>query len=85
MAETIKALRPQLLPHQELGFSVRMGFNNPDYGPAMTSEQETCEVAAAVAESGADEILFYNYGEAPRRSVEWIKPALKHCGFLRES
>ena len=85
MAETIKALRTQLHPHQELGFTVRMGFNNPDFGLAMTSEQETCEVAAAVAESGADEILFYNYGEAPRRSVEWIKPALKHCGFLRES
>ena len=66
-----------MLPHQELGYGVRMGFNNPDYGYAMTSEEATCGVASTVAESGVDEILFYNYGEAPRRSVEWIKPALR--------
>ena len=81
MAETIVALRPQLRSHQELVYGVRMGFNNPDYGHAMTSQEQTCRVAATVAESGADEIVFYNYGEAPRRSVEWIQPALRRCGF----
>jgi hypothetical protein len=77
MADMIATLRQEMLPHQELGYGVRMGFNNPDYGYAMTSEEATCGVASTVAESGVDEILFYNYGEAPRRSVEWIKPALR--------
>jgi hypothetical protein len=83
MSAQLADLRRQLRPHQELNYGVRMGFNNPrpEYGFAMASEQDTCDVAAAVAESGVDEILFYNYGEAPRRSVEWIRAALVRCGM----
>ena len=81
MVEQINEVKGQLLPAQELNYAVRMGFNHPDMDHAMVSERDTCEVAAAVAENGADELVFYNYGEAPRRSVEWIKPALERCGF----
>ena len=65
-----------LLPHQELNVGVRLGFNHPGMGSPLLSEDDTRAVTAAVAAAGADEILFYNYGEAPRKSVEWIRPAL---------
>jgi len=70
-----------LLPHQQLNFAVRLGFNQPEAGYAMLSEQDTREMTRAVHDSGADEIVFYNYGEAPRRSVEWIEAALKNVAF----
>ena len=65
-----------VLPHQRLNFALRMGFNHPGMGTPILSEAETCAMAQAVAGAGADELVFYNYGEAPRRSVDWIKPAL---------
>lgn len=75
-ATAVRRARDVLLPHQRLNFALRMGFNHPGMGTPILSEAETCAMAQAVAGAGADELVFYNYGEAPRRSVDWIKPAL---------
>ena len=75
-AAAVRRARDELLPHQRLNFGLRMGVNHPGMGTPIVSEAETCAMAQAVAGAGADEVVFYNYGEAPRRSVDWIKPAL---------
>jgi len=75
-ATAVRRARDVVLPHQRLNFALRMGFNHPGMGTPILSESETCTMAQAVAGAGADEVVFYNYGEAPRRSVDWIKPAL---------
>ena len=75
-ATAVRRARDVVLPHQRLNFALRMGFNHPGMGTPILSEAETCAMAQAVAGAGADELVFYNYGEAPRRSVDWIKPAL---------
>jgi hypothetical protein len=75
-ATAVRRARDVVLPHQRLNFALRMGFNHPGMGTPIVSEAETCAMAQAIAAAGADEVVFYNYGEAPRRSVDWIKPAL---------
>ena len=50
-------------------------------GSPILSEEDACEMTQAVVDNGADGITFYNYSEAPRRSIEWIKPALRSVGF----
>ncbi|MDP7398545.1 MAG: hypothetical protein QGF67_01730 [Lentisphaeria bacterium] len=75
-AAAVRRARELVLPHQRLNFTLRMGFNHPGMGTPILSEAETCAMAQVVAGAGADELVFYNYGEAPRRSVDWLKPAL---------
>ena len=70
-----------LLPHQELVASLRVGFNSPGMGSPIISQEQTREMTRVVADSGADGISYYNYSEAPRRSIEWIGPALQSVGF----
>lgn len=81
VAELTRAAKASLLPHQELVVAVRIGFDGPGMGTALLSEEQTSEVTLAVADNGADGIAYYNYSEAPRRSIEWIKPALRGIGF----
>ena len=73
--------RSRLRPGQDLGFGLRLGFNHPGMGSPLLSEQDTKAATRAVVEAGADEVVFYNYGEAPARSVEWIRSALRDVGF----
>lgn len=68
--------RSTMLPHQRLNVAMRLGFNHPGMGTPIVSEADTCAMVQAAADGGADEVVFYNYGEAPKRSVDWIKPAL---------
>ena len=81
VAELTRAAKASLLPYQELVVAVRIGFDGPGMGTALLSEEQTREVTLAVADNGADGIAYYNYSEAPRRSIEWIKPALRGIGF----
>jgi hypothetical protein len=81
MAQLVAQTKRTLTADQELGFTVRMGYNHPGMGWAMQSEQDTCAAVRAIADAGADEVLFYNYGEAPRRAIDWIAPALQSAGF----
>ena len=63
---------------QELITFLRMGFyGRPELGTAITTDQQMIAATQAVADAGADAIGFYNYAEAPRRGVDWIKPALQ--------
>ena len=62
---------------KELLVSVRMGFNSPGMGRPILSETEMKAVVRSAVSGGADALGFYNYGEAPQRSVEWIGPALR--------
>jgi hypothetical protein len=80
-AELVSTARAGCLPHQQLQFTVRMGFNTPGMGVPLVSEEQTCRMIRVIADNGADGVGFYNYGECARQSVEWIKPALKGIGL----
>jgi hypothetical protein len=43
----------------------------------ISSERELREVILAAREAGANELHFYNYSEAPKTSLGWLKSALK--------
>jgi hypothetical protein len=43
----------------------------------ISSERELREVVGAAREAGANELHFYNYSEAPKTSLGWLKSALK--------
>ena len=81
VAEITRGAKSSLKPGQELLVTIRLGFNGPDMGTPILDEQQMCEVTRAVADNGADGIVYYNYSESPRRLVEWIKPALLSIGF----
>jgi hypothetical protein len=76
VAQKTRAARAQIRPEQELTMAIRIGFNGPGMGSPLLSAQTTGEVVVAVAEGGADGVAFYNYSESPRRSIDWLKPAL---------
>ena len=78
----VREVKTALLPHQQLIVTVCLGFYRPggDETPILT-EADLCRITEAIAEQGANGILFYNYGEVPRRSLEWIKPALAGVGL----
>jgi hypothetical protein len=71
-----RTARAQIRPEQELVMAIRVGFNGPGMSSPILSERATAEVVSASEAGGADGIDFYNYSESPRRSLEWIKPAL---------
>ena len=73
------------LDHQQLSVFIRLGYNgtDPGLGTAIRTESDMCAVTQSAADNGADQIVYYNYSEAPQRSSDWIKPALQHVGFTR--
>ena len=81
VAELTRGAKASLLPHQQLSLALRIGFNSPGMGAPLLSEEQTRDATRVVADNGADGIAYYNYSEAPRRSIEWIKPALRGIGF----
>ena len=64
-----------------MGFGLRLGFNHLGMASPLLSEQDTKSATRAVVNAGADELVFYNDGEAPARAVGWIRPALQDEGF----
>lgn len=67
---------------QELVSVIRMGFyGRPELGTPILTEGQTIDAVQAVANAGADAVGFYNYAEAPKRCVDWIKPALQALGI----
>ncbi len=55
---------------------LRMGFDGPGTGTPILTERQACGGTRALAENGADGIVYNNCLEAPRGSIEWIKPQL---------
>jgi hypothetical protein len=68
--------RAGLRPGQQLMSVVRLGFNSPGMGTPIGSEAQLVEICAALTHNGADMLAFYNYAEAPRKAIRWIRPAL---------
>jgi len=68
--------RAALLPSQRLMITLRLGFYGPGMGTPIVTESQMVEATRTAAAHGADMVAFYNYAEAPRRCVDWIKPAL---------
>jgi hypothetical protein len=58
-----------------------MGFNTPGLGAPIVSEDQMVDVTRAIDVGGGDFVGYYNYGEAPMRSVRWIRPALEAVGL----
>lgn len=55
---------------------IRLGFNPPGIAAVYSQAQlEGC--VAALEEHGGQGVMFYNLAEAPRRYVDWIRPALR--------
>lgn len=81
ISAVIRQAAATLSSSQELLVSIRMGFNGPGMGRAILSIEDMNRSIRAVSEGGTDAIGFYNYGEAPRQSIEWIRPALHDIGF----
>jgi hypothetical protein len=77
----VAALTRQLGPGQTLDYAIRLGFILEGMGTPIRSQRELCDVVARVDSAGAEGIMFYNYAEAPRRCIQWIPAALRHCGF----
>ena len=71
---------------QNLSVFVRIGFVELNAGmwTAIRTVDDMCDFTQCVVDCGADEIVYYNYSEAPRRSSDWIKPALRSVGFAPE-
>ena len=76
VAESTRTAREKLAAHQELEVALRMGFSSPGMGTAIRSCAQMQEFVQAARRNGADSVAFYNYAEAPRRSVEWIREAI---------
>ena len=73
IGELVQKARQQIAPRQELVVAIRLGFQSPGDKTSIDSAEELQTVVQAARRSGADSIAFYNYAEAPRRSVEWIR------------
>ena len=73
IARITRNAKQQLAAHQQLVVGIRLGFYSPGMGTAVLSEQELNRVVDTAISHGADTVAFYNYGEAPRRCVEWIR------------
>lgn len=74
--------RAESRPGQQVAVLIRMGFNEPGLGTPITSEEQMVDVTRAAVDGGADLVGYYNYGEAPIRSVRWIRPALDAVGLV---
>ncbi len=79
--EAVRQAKAGLLDHQELRFTIRIGFNDPSLSSPIVSQQQTCDYVKAIADNGADGVGFYNYAESARKCVQWIGPALRGIGM----
>ena len=77
VAELTHSAKQQLTIQQQLEVVFRLGFSSPGMGTAIRSAAELKRLVETARDSGADSVCFYNYAEAPRRSVEWIRVALE--------
>lgn len=59
------------MPGQAVYAGIKLGFG------AIADPAELADIVAAVAGSGADAVLFYNYAECAQTVLDWIAPALK--------
>ena len=78
IAQLTRSAREKLTPGQELVVSIRLGFAGPGMGTAVLSEADLGASVETARANGADAVAFYNYAEAPRRSVEWIRGVLEN-------
>jgi hypothetical protein len=76
MVAAIRRVQPKLTDRQSMAVLLRMGFYSPDMGTPILSQAQMEQYVQTAADEGAEMIGFYNYAEAPLRSVQWIKPAL---------
>jgi len=77
VAELTRQIRRQITAEQQLEVAFRLGFYSPGMGTAIHSAKALKQLVDIARDEGADSVAFYNYAEAPRRSVEWIREALK--------
>jgi len=77
VAKLTRSARQQLAIQQQLEVAFRLGFTSPGMGTAIRSAAELTRFVQTARDNGADSVSFYNYAEAPRRSVEWIRTALE--------
>jgi len=73
--EIVAAARRQTPPEKRLHCGIRLGQT-----PAVSGPDELADIVAAIHEAGGDGVIFYNYSEAPRTMLDWIKPALAAAG-----
>ena len=78
VAEIVRTAKARALPGQKVMGLFRLGFNSPGFGTYIGSEDEMANQIQAVADNGADAVAFYNYSEAPVRSLDWIGPSVEN-------
>jgi hypothetical protein len=78
VAQRTREARQQAEPRQRIRVGICLGVSieTPGHPPAITSAQRLRECVLAAEENGADGLWFFNYSEAPRQYLNWIKPAL---------
>lgn len=68
--ESTRQLRAQVGGGRRLTMGVRLGLHS------VRDAAELADIVAAVRDGGGDGAMFYNFSESPRRTLDWIKPAL---------
>lgn len=63
-------LKARIEPRHRLHMGVRLGLNS------VRDADELTDILTAIRDGGADGVMLYNYSESPRRTLDWIKPAL---------
>lgn len=64
------AAKEGLSEKHPLYIGVRLGLNS------VTDAGELTEIVQAIQEGGGIGVMFYNYSESPKTTLNWIKPAL---------
>ena len=77
VAKITKTAHQQLTSGQQLVVALRLGFTSPGMGTAIVSETQLRQFVKTAYLNGADSVAFYNYAEAPRRSIDWIGSVLQ--------
>ncbi len=70
-ARLVREQRDRMGEDGHLHVPIRVGFD------AIMGPGELGDVVEAVDEAGGSSVGFYNYSEAPKQALRWIKPALK--------
>lgn len=61
-----------LAANHALYMGIRLGLNS------VADATELTDIVQAVREGGGDGVMFYNYSESPKTTLDWIKPTLEH-------
>jgi hypothetical protein len=81
ISEKVKHARRDLTEQQDLVVGLRLGFDRPGSDSyAIRSQEQMVQCIQAAKEGKPSGIAFYNYSEAPWRSLTWIQPSLKEVG-----